>query len=47
MIIIGSDGEMIPNERVKEIILSIIPPDKKQHIDKIIRVSKLINILLL
>jgi hypothetical protein len=40
-------GEMIPNERVKEIILSIIPPDKKQHVDKIIRVSKLINILLL
>ena len=33
-------GEMIPNERVKEIILSIIP-DKRQHVDKIIRVSKL------
>lgn len=31
-------GEMIPTERVKEIIQSIIP-DKKQHIDKIIRVS--------
>jgi hypothetical protein len=30
-------GEMIPNERVKEIILNIIP-DKKQHVDKIIKV---------
>jgi hypothetical protein len=31
-------GEMIPNDRVKEIISSIIP-DKKQHVDKILRVS--------
>ena len=30
-------GEMIPNERVKEIILNIIP-EKKQHVDKIIKV---------
>jgi hypothetical protein len=30
-------GEMIPNERIREIILSIIP-DKKQHVDKVVKV---------
>jgi hypothetical protein len=30
-------GEMIPNERIREIILSIIP-EKKQHVDKICKV---------
>jgi hypothetical protein len=31
-------GEMIPTERVRELIMSIIP-DKKQHVEKIIKVS--------
>ncbi len=31
-------GEMIPNERVREIILSIIP-EKKQYVDRIQKVS--------
>jgi hypothetical protein len=30
-------GEMMPSERIKEIILSIVP-DKKQHVDKIYKV---------
>jgi hypothetical protein len=32
-------GEMIPSERVKEIVIGIIP-EKKQFVDKVIRVSK-------
>lgn len=31
-------GEMIPQDRIKEIILSVVP-DKKQHADKIAKVS--------
>jgi hypothetical protein len=31
-------GEMIPNERVRDIILGLIP-DKKQHVDKLTKVS--------
>lgn len=35
-------GEMIPPERAKEIIANIIP-DKKDHIDKVYKVSKIFS----